>query len=245
LHVYDGEFEAARRYLARWHGTVAGSTDAWRQVYAAHSKIDFELELGEADAAAKTARALATASRVWLPDDQFNTQDAVEQGLYLTGQLTREEFARRKQAAPAGGGGASVGTFMMPGVRWFTAYVSSVKDAADAENALRFEPSDRPLVDPVQYAVHFDALLGRTYLLGGRLEDALRQLKRVPAACGYAESLRKTQGVLWLGEALAQAGDREGECEAYGAVLKRWGREPRSVTARLARARAEASRCPK
>ncbi|HEU4405114.1 MAG TPA: protein kinase [Polyangiaceae bacterium] len=244
LHVYDGQFEPARRDVARWRASVSGTAEAWRQSYPLQNELDLELELGESAAAAETAREFALASRAWLPDEQYDVQHAVGRALYFTGQLPRDEFSRQRKATAERMRGLS-GFLALAGVAWFEAYVAGVKDARDAEEALRAEPVERPLVDPLYRAVHVDAQLGRAYLLGGRPDEARRELRDAARACGYAESIQQVRALLWLGDAEMQGGDREAACRAYSAVLARWGHDARSVTARAARQKSDAARCPK
>ncbi len=243
LHAYEGEFDLARQDNARWREAVARSPDAWRRGYALEHKLGLERELGDAKAAADTARSMEFDSRAWLSHDAYATQAVVSRALYLTGQIDHDELLRRRgQAAEAlREKGSYFGT---PGIRWYETHVRGVKDARDAADALLDEPAQKPLVDPALRGVHIDAEIGRLHLLGGRREEALRELRRAADGCWYAESPLHVQAHLWLGEALEQANDVEGACRAYAYVSARWGRDARSVTARAARERSKAARCP-
>jgi eukaryotic-like serine/threonine-protein kinase len=89
------------------------------------------------------------------------------------------------------------------------------------------------------------ASLGRTYLLAGRVDDALAPLERAAASCLALElPVDHTRAHLWLGRAREAKGDTAGACAAYAVVLGRWGKAtPRSVSADEARARTKALAC--
>jgi serine/threonine protein kinase/predicted Zn-dependent protease len=244
LHVYEGEFDLARKDSARWMAAIAGSADSWRRSYAVENKAALELELGNPEGAAEAVRGLAQASRSWLPDDQHDQAAMLDNLLYQTGLISPDEYGRRREntVAQMRRRGGYLG---LPAVAWYETHVVNIRDARDAEAALQAEPRQRPLFDPTIQAAHVDARLGHMYLLGGRPEDAVRELRRSVGACWYAESLVRVRAQLWLGDALAQTNDAEGACRAYGAVIARWGRDGRSVTARAARERSKAAHCPR
>jgi serine/threonine-protein kinase len=84
-----------------------------------------------------------------------------------------------------------------------------------------------------------DADVGHVMLLGGRLDEAERLLRRAAGDCNAFENqFEWVQASLWLGQALEQKGDTAGACAAYGDVVRRWGPfGKRSTTAGLARKR--------
>jgi serine/threonine protein kinase/tetratricopeptide (TPR) repeat protein len=241
LDVYDGEFERADASLRRWQQATASSPNGYWRLIPLLYRIDFELELGRAAEAEAVARSIEAAWRVWLPDERFEYQLEGVRALYLTGQVGRDEMRRQRSKALAAQGGH----LGQPAVRWFETYVTFVRDAVDAEEAVREEPPERLPVDLFDLGENprSNAILGRTYALGRRPDEAERPLRRAASACWFGESLYRVQANLWLGDVLAARADREGACEAYGKVVERWGREPRSVSARAARERREAVGC--
>jgi tetratricopeptide (TPR) repeat protein len=99
-------------------------------------------------------------------------------------------------------------------------------------------------------------LMGRTYLLAGKTDEALPFLRRAAALCGFMPDLEELESGeshrgrlrfhLLLGQALEVKGDKPGACEAYGFILDRWkNAKPRSVTLEKAKERAKALACPR
>jgi tetratricopeptide (TPR) repeat protein len=89
------------------------------------------------------------------------------------------------------------------------------------------------------------AATGHVYLLTGKLDEAIASLRAAAASCDlYDSTIDHVRASLDLGRALEQKGDKKGACEAYDAVLARWGHaKPKSVTADAARARAKVLGC--
>ncbi len=131
-----------------------------------------------------------------------------------------------------------------PALAWLDAYVEGVQNADDAREALALEP--QPVVFPaLEGALFYGRTLGRTYLLAGRVDDAIAVARQASASCTRIDGfLKQVQATETLGEALEQKGDRDGACAAYATVLARWGHaKPRSVTADAARSHAKKLGC--
>jgi serine/threonine-protein kinase len=129
---------------------------------------------------------------------------------------------------------------------WLSAYTPAVHSADDAREALAAQPQGLTL--PSFEGDILDAhWLGRTYLLAGRLDDAIPMLRRAVAACpaaDYGGFWFHLQAAETLGEALEQKGDKDGACAAYAEILSKWGNaKPRSVSADAARAHAKKLGC--
>jgi eukaryotic-like serine/threonine-protein kinase len=90
-----------------------------------------------------------------------------------------------------------------------------------------------------------ETAVGVTFLLGDRLDDAVRWLTDATGTCRALEfPFEHTRAFAWLGQALEQKGDKAGACTAYRVVDERWGQaRPRSVTAERAREREKALGC--
>lgn len=239
LDVYDGEFEKAYREIDAWDRVVATSSDAFERSYPRIWRIELNLELGRTKEAAEVAQSFALASHAWLPSDFYDTRIATARALYLTSQIGRTEFLQKRDVAIEMQQRKG-GYYSSPGVRWLENYVETLRDPEDVAAAVEAEPSERLLIDPLEHDDGVDAALGRLYIRAGRIDEAIASLRRATATCQFGKPEYQVRAFLWLGEALEQKQDLPGACKAYAQVLERWGREPKSVTARAARVRSEA-----
>jgi serine/threonine-protein kinase len=134
-----------------------------------------------------------------------------------------------------------------PFAAWLDFYPAVVRDAPAAREALASMPEGSATPSLLQGDSFNATMLGRTYLLAGRIDDAIPLLRHAAASCISPDGsiLFRTWANEGLGEALEQKGDEDGACAAYGRVLARWGHaKPRSVTADAARAHAKKLGCP-
>jgi serine/threonine-protein kinase len=94
------------------------------------------------------------------------------------------------------------------------------------------------------------AALGRTFLLAGRADEAIRPLEWASHACGMAVSegdftFERMHASLALAEADEKTGKTVQACTELGRVVTQWGKAtPRSVTADEARKRQKRLGCP-
>jgi eukaryotic-like serine/threonine-protein kinase len=156
------------------------------------------------------------------------------------GALSPREFSAKRaawleRAKPAFGDD--------PGALWeqtyFFGFLETPEEANEALSALSALP--RWATDPAKLN---SFSLGEMYMLAGRTDDALPFLRREERSCYALGTLTHNRNSYYLGLALEQKGDKSGACNAYAAVLKRWGHaKPRSVTAEKARDRARALGC--
>jgi hypothetical protein len=130
------------------------------------------------------------------------------------------------------------------GYLWVAGWAKSTSTHDQAEAALRALPEFGAVP---RFVPTFPAhvLVGHTYRLAGRNEEAIAALRRGVAACTLlGEGITTTRGSFDLGQVLESAGDTAGACDAYRVVLARWGHaKPRSVTADRTRARWNALGC--
>jgi serine/threonine-protein kinase len=121
---------------------------------------------------------------------------------------------------------------------WIYGYAIVTDTAEEAAQALTVLPEASPLPE-FRPSLLADADVGHVMLLGGRLDEAERLLRRAAGDCNAFENqFEWVQASLWLGQALEQKGDTAGACAAYGDVVRRWGPfGKRSTTAGLARKR--------
>jgi eukaryotic-like serine/threonine-protein kinase len=128
-----------------------------------------------------------------------------------------------------------------PGRLWLSAYTGALEQREEAEEALAaFAALPQGALSP-RLIRRFSARIGQTYLLAGRVDEALPYLRPEIRPC---RAPGENPPYYPLGQALEQKGDKEGACSAYTAVVDRWGDgKPRSVTADKAKARIRALGC--
>ena len=130
------------------------------------------------------------------------------------------------------------------GYIWAVGFAEPAETRVEAEEALS-ALAGKPPVLPLTGI--FGASIGRTYLLAGRVDEALPHLRKVAVSgLAFGEALLHTQTQGWLGDALAAKDDKPGACASYAKVLARWGHaKPRSVSADHARERMKSLACPR
>jgi len=128
---------------------------------------------------------------------------------------------------------------------WYQAYAAVADTPEAASAALAALPQFEPLPQASNANLP-GALAGHTYLLAGKVDDALPRLERATRACrALDEPVLHTRAYLDLGLVREQRGDKGAACAAYAVVLGRWGAaQPRSLTAEKARVHARALHCP-
>ena len=128
---------------------------------------------------------------------------------------------------------------------WRMQYATAVQTPAEAREALAARPRFGRTYEHDDDDHDF-AAVGRTYLLGGMVDEALPELESAAKNCAwlYGHPIEHMRAWFFLGEARAAKGDKEGACRAHDSLIERWGRaKPRSVTADRARARRIALGC--
>lgn len=189
------------------------------------------LERGEADAAAALAQAAAAARERALasvrvvPEDIYWDLRMIEIAAPITPEArivalrgrVRAAIERLERAGPL--------------ERWALEEASGVRDAADAERALR--AIETP---PETGSVPTLVFTARALALAGRHADAIARYRRVVRGCEQlAFPFLTMRAHVELGDALEASGDHAGACAAWRVVDARWGdTAPRSVTVRAA-----------
>jgi serine/threonine-protein kinase len=206
-------------------------------------------EQGRAPEAGRIAVDFLDRRDAWEPnasaEDMAMGHDATP-SLLLTalrgGRLTRPEVAARR--GPWLDGWSARVTPVARNFLWPHAWTRAVDTAEDAREALAAQPKGETL-PPFSPDTPLAAYIGRTFLLGGRVDEALQWLGPAAQRCDVLEfPVDHTRSQLWLGQAKEAKGDTAGACAAYQAVLDRWGKaKPKSVTAEKARERGRALRC--
>jgi serine/threonine-protein kinase len=120
---------------------------------------------------------------------------------------------------------------------WLYAYAAPAETKEDALRALAEEPKYGGAPKYTRWALG-DFYRGKTYLLVGRVDEAIPLLYRASrSALALSAPFDHTHANLLLGRALAGVGRKEEACAAFRVVLARWGNaKPRSVSAEEARA---------
>jgi len=243
LAVLDGEFERAYAALDAWDKIATKSVEATQRAWPFILRIDLDRELGRTEEAQHTARAFVEASQTWMRHDYYDQAIETTRQLYRTGLMDREEFLRQRSRDEQGLV-ARGGVFATPGVLWYSAYAETVVTAEDARLAVSHEPSATPILDAETREVNVDMELGRTYLYADQLDKSLAALRRATKSCLYWRALDSMPAHALYGDALAKSDHQREACDEYSYVLQRWGREPRSRSARSARESALRLGCP-
>jgi tetratricopeptide (TPR) repeat protein/predicted Ser/Thr protein kinase len=250
LDELAGDFASASSKLREIHTLLDHETRAHPHGIRASEAAQIGFETGRARDATAAAedyleRADAWHLEGWGFDDDRLAMLSVERA---SGSLSSTAFAAQRDAwlekARAIDGWRSKGN---QGTFWLNAY-GSFLDPQDVATALPSLQAYQADLDTLfNHTTGNDLGIGRAYLLGGRVDDAIPYLTRAASSClALREPIAHTQAHYWLGQAHEKKNDAAGACAAYRVVLDRWGHaKPRSVTADQARERARVLGCVK
>jgi tetratricopeptide (TPR) repeat protein len=240
LDTISGRFDSAIATLDKWEASI-DSMDAAIRGLPASWRLELSLEKGHAPETAALARSYQQQIAAWTPDEMYDPGFEALRIQYLVGDLARADFHRKredwiaKQATP--------GSFLAsPNQAWIVAYAGTVRDRADAVDALNKAPREHPLVDANLRDAELDFRTGYTYLSAGRVGEAIPHLRRAIRACSFENPLAQMRASAALGDALQILRDSAAACKAYDVVLKAWPDAP-SVTVRHAQAEARRLAC--
>jgi len=247
--MFGGDFAAAEKGARALAKEVASSPRQSEHGMAALSLAQILEETGRTPEAGRVALEFLDQRDAWEPEpsaeDIALAADATPPLLlaaFAGGQLGRAEMMARRD----GWLGAWTER-VTPAARsylWLYGHAAVTASTGDAREALgalsRLEP-----LPPYRPMTLVDAAVGRTFLLGGQVQEAARWLEQGARRCeALGFPVEHTRAHLWLGQAREASGDRKGACAAYRVVLDRWGdARPRSVTAEAARERSRALDC--
>jgi len=242
-----GELARARALTQSYQAMIDAAIHAPLRDHlrAAELLIGIARETGDEAEAFRIAMDFATRSDTWSKSTQgdagIDGSRAVERQAVRPGGMPRAEFVRRRTAWIE----AERRNIAHPGLTWTYAFASSAETEEEAIEALRVLPEYAPLSSVVHYAGIPDAEVGRTYLLAGRVGEAVPYLTKAVATCvAFRHPFVYTRAALELGEALERSRDASGACRAYHKVVDRWGNaKPRSISAEKAKARMAALAC--
>ncbi len=249
LAVIKGDFVRARTLAEQYQALVDATPHApFRDhLRPAELLIGIARETGDEHQAFRVALDFASRSDTWSKSTQgdagIDRSRAVERQAVRPGGMAYSEFVARRTAWID----AERRNVAHPGLTWTYAFASSAETAEEATEALRVLPEYGPLSSFVQYAGIPDAEVGGTYLLAGRVDEAIAYLTKAVATCvAFRHPFVHTRAALQLGDALERKGNGPAACSAYRKVVERWGNaKPRSLSAEKASARMTALACPK
>jgi serine/threonine protein kinase/Tfp pilus assembly protein PilF len=250
LAVLAGRFDEAEREARALERQVSASTDRGAHATAARWLVALYEETGRADAAASVADAYLRRKDAWTADPRAEDYALIRdptpvmlEALARAGRLSGADFDRQR-GDWVEHWRSIMGPEQAPFV-WLHGFADVANTPEEATTALdaigRYGP-----IPKMAFHMLADEDVGRTYLLGGRVEQGLPFLRRAAASCLAIDyPMAHTRASYLLGQALEATGDADGACAAYRVVQTRWGAgTPKSTTAGRARARIAALRCP-
>ncbi|WP_394849938.1 protein kinase [Pendulispora brunnea] len=241
--VLTGNFAELERVLDAWNKLLAGKKYEIDHVPVESLRFNLAMELGDRRRAAQLA-AQYLSQRDSLLASMYDWEIVPLRTQYLAGGLSRQAFETRRQAwlDRVSNGPPRIEELNS---RWTEAYAHAAVTQADALAALRALPQNPPVWDVIRQEPEDELAAGKVYFLAGDTDTAVRYFRHGARRC---QALRRPFEHTWLhlhlGMALERTGDTAGACAAYDVVLKRWGKEPRSVSAKTARARRASLHCP-
>jgi tetratricopeptide (TPR) repeat protein len=248
-----GDFEAADRALGRLESVLQHSEKVAEHAAHAQQVFELRLETGQVDSAIKVAETFAMRQRAW-PGTIAELYGSDEEGTLLLPRMLSIELHRGKITAERRD--AMMAEWLPKTTikgddraKWIVQHVAFVETPEEARRALAVMPA-QDATAMRQYAPtpgFQSALVGRVLFLGGRIEEAVAELRRVTERCDLLDGpLAQIQAHLWLGEALAAAGHEEPACDELGFVLERWqNARPASRSARRAAELRRGLKCAK
>ncbi len=250
LAIMTGDFAAAEAQLRALDTLLASEPGAQVHAEAQATLVRIAEETGKGDLARDTAASYLARKDAWSPphrvDDVAILMDPVPT---MLGALVHAGAIRPAQRAAQRADWLHAWRAKTSeaylGELWISAWGVPAESREDGIAALEALAG---LGGPPVFApsIPTQAILGRAYLLAGRVDEAVGPLRAGAASCTVlTDNLGNTRGWHDLGVAREGQGDQAGACQAYGVVLARWGHaKPRSVTADDARARSRALGCP-
>jgi serine/threonine-protein kinase len=248
--VLAGDFDAAIGRARELRGAVGALPEQRLHARAALWEASALVEAGRSREAVVVAQDFLQRKGAWIAepraDDLALSRDPTPRLLGMlraVGAVSPEEFERRRQEW-VDGWMARTPSKWQPFV-WLHGYAAVAETTEDAARALqlRVKFGEEPRFTPWTLG---DAYVGKTYLLAGRVSEALPLLRRAARSCEVLQTpFEATEAHFALGQALASTGMTTEACAACRVVLSRWGHaRPRSVTAEGARSLARALSCP-
>ncbi len=231
--VLDGNFSLARKLLDEHEKNAALEGDVGDLLVTDRWRAELALETGDITAAGRAAKTYLQRKSALAPPSHFSSDELFRDATPWCVMVARRAevlsatAARKAREAWIRTWEPRVATADL----WINAYARPAETKQDAEEALAAAPADiRRLLTGLNLEAE---AIGRTYLLAGRVDDALPFLESAAAQCDVRRfPLAIPRAGYLLGLALEAKGDKAGACRAFAAILDRWGKtRPRSVTA--------------
>ena len=249
LALLRGDFDGAVKSARELEKLSANAPSETEHQPAARAILEAYLESGQAAEAARYAEQYMKRRDAWLPEpfeeDFAVANDVIPlvlRALRAGAKIDAAELERRTAAWTESWDRRIVTPGR--GYVWINGWATIAETPDLAKRAVAgLGEMKVPEYTPKTLAI---GAVGRTYLLAGRIDDALPLLEQAAGSCMALElPVPHTHANLWLGRAREAKGDTAGACKAYAVVLDRWGHAtPRSLSADEARARSRALRCP-
>jgi tetratricopeptide (TPR) repeat protein len=248
FHVATGAFAAAEKDAHDYAEQIAANPSATLHTVAAKRLAELYGETGRVKEAGEVARALLERKDGYTRDARVDNEgisyDATPFMLAIeraSGLLDEHAFLARRAEWLAGLEARSPTVFR--GYLWLQAYPAGVVTADEARDALAALDRYGGGVPP--FRPQASALIGRIYLLAGRLEEAMPWLEADARSCNALNRpFDHVHAVYWLARGYEAKGDVASACASYFDVLDSWGdARPRSVTADDARKRVKTLHC--
>jgi eukaryotic-like serine/threonine-protein kinase len=250
LDALLGDRAELDKWLDAMDRVAEKGNDGFQYLNAAWARVEELSELGALDRAARVAGDFLDRRDSWQNDPGMDAQTiafdvvpVMSRALARGGKIADKEFRQRRDAWIAGWR-QRVSPEVAPYL-WIYGYAQTTTTPAEAEEAMAALPEYSPL-PPYRSSFIADAAIGRTFLLAGRVGDAIPLLERATSRCDpFEDPFAYVHASLWLGEAREAEGKKDLACDSYQRVIKLWsGFGPKSVSLREARAKAAALACP-
>jgi serine/threonine-protein kinase len=249
LAVLSGDFLRAETLARAAYDAIRESTVATDHGHATRILVSILREMGKTHEASLIGAEFLAGRDAWEPnarlDDWALSDDPTPLALLARmedGAVSRTIF-ERDRARTIDRWTARIEEHLHAFI-WIDGYAIPSETPELAKEAIDALPTYLPLppYTPLTLA-SFD--IGRTSLLGGRVDDALPWLEKAAKNCFPLDHpIENTRAHFFLGQAREAKGDKDGACAAYGVVRERWGSaKPRSVTAEKALTRVKALGC--
>jgi serine/threonine-protein kinase len=245
-----GRFDEANELGAQLRKLVESRTDRGDHALPALITSELALELGDKQGAAAIAKDFLDRRDAWLsnpvPNDYALANDPTAPILAIarrSGAISDSDYQSRlrdwrdKWSKDLRGGWRPY--------LWVYGYAAPASTKDEGAEAVKALDALGPVPPFMSDGDMPHASVGRALLLGGRTSEAITYLRRAAKSCdALTRPLTWVQTHAQLGDALTEAKDTKGACEAYAVVVGRWGAAKKSVTARHARERMTALHCP-
>ncbi|HEY8089928.1 MAG TPA: hypothetical protein VIF09_18835, partial [Polyangiaceae bacterium] len=231
---FAGDFVGAAGAAQELARTMESSPREDDHALAATVRVEIDEEMGDLRAAASEASSFMARRGGWEASVGGANVAPMLAVMRAAGTMSATQVARaRTEELPRASAGAE--SEFGPWAAWVNVWAAGVRTPADAHDALAALPDSA--APSLLWGVDMEPV-GRTFLLGGRLDDAVTWLEKSARACNVlSDPFSSTRAHLWLGEAREQKGDKAAACSEYAVVVDRWGHaRPKSVTADEARA---------